>query len=787
MRKSPESLVDEIITISPSDEEKRSDSSNSEIQFSTSKNEQQIKSELTGNELVGELWPGAEDVFHEIETKRNYPPRNHDLFLYSEEELFNIGNEIGVMLDDANSFSDVFKVLKKVDGEVFNFKWDGEIFTDSKYWSYDDSPLESDEFRFCMQNMLLPVLHKMEDVLINSDEEEKTKATAELTNHILENYKYNGWYFDRAKEVCTTMLKIDGIKALPKVKEVTEYITEIPKLSDDDIRDLEVEGIFIDCQDDESYYDPIFLEFDDPDHRQFTAPITKSIVNYPWREGEEKEVSKFLTDYLSINSLGNLDIFVDAFQKFGVENATKYLLDNLKSDDVLTRRMSAEILYRLELGKMGVDDKGVEYLGKLYDLGKYNDPDFFVRRLNNSGLMAILAEDGGNIEGVFPLDLYADGDVIRAEIRQLMSQELFLPRADETQEQRQQREYYLQLFLENYENIFNDGFFEDVGVRLNSLDLHEQGWFLLHYLELSKQENTKELERLKSFVSEYGEYGLKSFLALEYGGSGEDIIAFSENDSISKEHKLAIFKNFYCIANEAMNWRKIFEEVEGGLDYKFSIEAYESLIRKNAEFFKAAQIISEGPDNEKLMFEVFSHMNSVAKSLKSLEGFYNNCSGLKVVGKPTIHDEYGDNGELIKGVRHSWVFESTTGDRVAVSVRTKNTIEKNGIKGGGPRINFKITNPTTKIVTRVGFDLSYYNVLMGEGDTPLVSLDLGVLDPRFAEVDYSTEAVGRVLSLVEGSEGGHNEDSFNRDPDVAKHFEDIANSFIEYINKSIQV
>jgi len=76
---------------------------------------------------------------------------------------------------------------------------------------------------------------------------------------------------------------------------------------------------------------------------------------------------------------------------------------------------------------------------------------------------------------------------------------------------------------------------------------------------------------------------------------------------------------------------------------------------------------------------------------------------------------------------------------------------------------------------------------MGEGDTPLVSLDLGVLDPRFAEVDYSTEAVGRVLSLVEGSEGGHNEDSFNRDPDVAKHFEDIANSFIEYINKSIQV
>ena len=496
-------------------------------------------------------------------------------------------------------------------------------------------------------------------------------------------------------------------------------------------------------------------------------------------------VVETMSNLIGKGSTGSISFYVKTLEKIGPDLGLGMLLSKLDSESPIERAISAEILFRLELGKIGVSEKGAKYLGKIYDLGKYNDPDFFVRRLNNSGLMAVLAQEG-SIEGVFPLDLYAKGDVIQAEVRQLMSQELFLPRADETPQQRQQREQYLQLFLENYESIFNDDFFEDTSVRLNSLDLHEQGWFLLHYLELSKKEDQVSLVKLKNFVKEYGEYGLKSFLALEYGGSGEDIISFSEDNNISKEQKTNLFKNFYSIANQAMNWRKIFEKVESNLEYKFSVEAYEALIRKNAEFFKAAQIISKSPDNERLMLELFSNMGSVARSLRSLESFYNSVSGLKIVGKPTIHDEYGEDGELIKGVRHSWVFDSTTtGDRVAVSVRSRNTIEKNGVKGGGPRINFKISNPKTNVSTRIGFDLSYYNVLMGNSDTPSVSLDLGVLDPRFGEVNYSTESVGRVLSLVKDSEGGHNERSFK--PEAAEHFEDIANSFVEYINKNLSI
>jgi hypothetical protein len=726
-----------------------------------------------------ELWPGAKDIFHEIEKGRDYSEWIHDL--HSEKELLSISDEVKTVINSANSFSDTFEVLKRVDSEVFELKWDGREIKGSEYWFYDDFPLECDDYSFCMQNILLPVLHKMEDLLINSNEEEKTKAVEELTNHILENYEYDEWYFDRAKEVCTTMLKIDGIKALPKVKEVTEYITEIPKLSDDDIEELEAGGIFTDYQDNESCHDPIFLEFDDPAHRQFTDPATKLIANYPWREGEEKEVSKFLAEYLSVNSHGNLNIFVEAFQKFGIENATKYLLNNLKSEDVLTRRMSAEILYRLELGKIGVNEDGVKYLGQIYDLGKYNDPDFFVRRLNNSGLMAILAENGGNIEGVFPLDLYADGGVVRAEIRQIMSQELFLPKADETPQQRQQREYYLQLFLENYENIFNDDFFIGTNVRLNSLDLHEQGWFLLNYLELSKQENTKELGRLKNFVSEYGDYGLKSFLALEYGGSGQEILDFAESTEITKEEKLAIFKNFYGIANEALNWRNIFGHVEKGVGYEFAPQVHEAFVRKNAEFFKAAQIIARGEGSDVTMGELLRSMNMVTFSLRALKGIYEENSNLYLEQKPQIQDEYDKDGNLIESALSSFVLvDKGIGARVVVSVRPNPTVRQGNVSGGEARINFSVTNLATKERARIGFDLSDYGESIGDVDkSPAVSLDIGVGKPDRDAGIWPSQRVGRILELVEGSEGGHNELSFR--PEVAEHFPEIAETFERYL------
>jgi len=494
-----------------------------------------------------------------------------------------------------------------------------------------------------------------------------------------------------------------------------------------------------------------------------------------------EETVEFSLSFVDKYPHGSLRTFSDAMESMGVENSVPILLSHLSDENEQSRRFVAEILFRLELGKVGVSEKGVEYLGKLYDLAKFNDLDLFVRRINNSGLLAILNQKG-SIEGVFDLDLESIEEIIKPEVRQLTSRDIFLPRADETEEQKKQREEYLKLFVDNYESIFNDDFFKGTNIRLNSLDLHEQGWFILYYLELSKKGDQEAIDRLKSFVAEYDDDGLKSFLTLEYGGSGQEILDFAGNKDLTKEEKLSIFKNFNVICSEATGWRHIFEDVEKDLEYDFSIEAYESLIRKNAEFFKAAQIMSKDPSKKRELFpELLSSMNSVANALRVLQSFYKEYSRLTLVNA-TSHDEYGEDGNLIEGVRNSWAFQSVTGEKVSVTVRSKNTIDKEGRKDGGPRVQYKVTNPVTGDEVRISFDLSYYRKLIGESDSPLVSLDLGILNRKLKDVTYGTESVGRILSLVEGSEGGHNESSFR--PEASKHFEDIANSFVEYINRT---
>jgi hypothetical protein len=718
--------------------------------------------------------------------QRKYPIKDWEIVEKEdlEGEYAEILPAVAESLSKIDSSDALIEHLQKVDELISSGSWNGlkvkkKDEEDEIYGVYyNDSPLESVEYRILMNETYLPALAKLESLASSSDVQKRSETVEKLVEYVVNNYEYSSWYFNRASEVAVTMLNLDGTNAFSAIKRISERITDEKSISY--VSDIsEEDGLEFNPND---YLTPSYLEFDESDHREFHWAVVRAVADHPWKEDEKKEAIKFLSDYISINSAGNLDIYVQAFEKLDAGEAVPYLLKNLKSDDVLTRRMSAEVLFRLELGKMGVTEKGVEYLGKLYDLGKYNNPDFFVRRLDNSGLMAILGENDGGIKSVFPLDLYAEEDVIRADVRQLISQELFLPMADETPQQRAERDEYLKLFLENYEGIFNDKFFGGTGLRLNSLNLHEQGWFLLYYLELSEKGDQKAIERLKNFVCEYGEYGLKSFLVLNYGGSGQDILDFSENESLTKKEKLAVFKNFYGIANEAMNWRHIFEKVEENVNYKFSIEAYESLIRKNSEFFKAAQIMAGERENfNGNISELLSAMNSVLESLRALQVFYNRNIGFKIT-RTSVHDEYGENGELINGVRHSWVFKSAEGDRIDVTVRTKKTINSNGIMGGEPRINFKITNHRDNTVTRIGFDLSYYRKLVGESDVPSVSLDLGVLNPKFDEVRYSTESIGRILSLVAGSEGGHNESSFK--PDAYKYFENIANSFIDYIDRT---
>ena len=745
---------------------------------SATSDEYQGSSDVTGDDLVQQLWPGAEIAQNVAIDKRKFELKPSELE-YAKSIYRNVMPDVVSELEMAETSEDIIRHLKKVDG-LFRGKW-GDNSVVGGGFSYDNYPEESWQCRYLMNEAFLPTLDKLEKIALNKSID-NLETVEDLERYIYENYEYDAWFFGRASEITNSMLNIGGLEALPSIRKASEYITNIENHPDYEY--WADEGFEEESTAEVHYYnDPAYLEFAEPEHFGFHSSVVQSIADYPWDENDKPIVSRFLAGYLDVNSLGSLGKYVDAFENLGVENSVPLLLGKLKDDNVLSRRMSAEILFRLELGKIGVTEEGVDYLGKLYDLGKYNDPDFFVRRLNNSGLMAILEEEGGNIEGVFPLNLHAEEDVVQAEIRQLVSQELFLPKADETSEQRQQREQYLQLFLENYENIFNDDFFENTGVKLNSLDLHEQGWFLLSYLNLAEQENGEGLEHLKTFVREYGEYGLKSFLSLEYGGSGQEILDFTETTELTKEEKSAIFKNFYGIANEALNWREVFGRIDVDAKFGFAAQVHEALIRKNAEFFKAAQIIAKGEGQGISMGELLDSMSSVREALSVLRGFYQDGSKLELDGSrdnnPDIASEYMDatHEEKAEGARQTWYFnDPETGDKIKVLIRPESTYTK-GLTGA--RINFEVNLRNGNDV-RIAFDVSHYHELMDEEDAePVVSLDLGVKYGNRKNPRFSTQNVGNVLDIVPESEGGHNEASFaGVTPD---NFKEISYGFISYL------
>ena len=66
----------------------------------------------------------------------------------------------------------------------------------------------------------------------------------------------------------------------------------------------------------------------------------------------------------------------------------------------------------------------------------------------------------------------------------------------------------------------------------------------------------------------------------------------------------------------------------------------------------------------------------------------------------------------------------------------------------------------------------------------MVSLDLGTGLPNNESGMYPSQRVGRVLQLVEGSEGGHNEASFS--PEAVENLESIAKKFVNFMERKFE-
>lgn len=519
--------------------------------------------------------------------------------------------------------------------------------------------------------------------------------------------------------------------------------------------------------------------------------IISSVVNKHAGADTASEASEFLVSLIPAAG-GMGDSFREAFEKLGTNNSHRVLLEALKNENELSRKMSAEILFRLEVGKIGITDReGVKYFDKVYQLATANDPEFFVRlyrqgnayvrRLDTQGSIGVFNGTDDRLLGRFQLQLESPETLVKAPVSEITSRDVFLPKADETVEERRIRESMLQLYLAGYGKIF-DQVDRQTGIKLSSLDLHEQGWFISYYSTATPEQH----QVLTTFIKRYGELGLKAFLALDYGESGDSILNYINESAGNESQQLTLFSQFHKISVRAMEWRRVFEQAELGSALKFSAEIHEALLRKSSEYFRAALMIERGEGGTVTWEELLQSMQQISFALDALRGLYDKGSSL-VLEKPK--GEKGTNPQVLaeaidkkskvvaEGALTTWTLVDTkSGTRVVVSVRPQATIK------GEARMNFRVVNEGKGVMARIGVDLSNHGGSEdGKEGVPAVSLDLGTGSVDKANRVFPSQQVGNILEMVEGSEGGHNEGSFSSN--VAEHFEDIAHAFVNYMEQ----
>jgi len=229
------------------------------------------------------------------------------------------------------------------------------------------------------------------------------------------------------------------------------------------------------------------------------------------REPNPENVS-LLVDFWNKNRnpiFGNA--VAEALTKQGPEQAAHEFLELIKSD-VHNNNALAAILYRLELGKIGMSKDGVRYMGRLYNLGEFNDPNFFVNRLTSKGEVGVF-DDEKKMVGYFALgDLSDDTERIDAEVLAITYNTLFKDRGDVSDEERARRESFIKEFTEKYFELYNEKFYDKTGARFNNLSFEEQGWFLSF---ISSSDKGKQ-EQVFDFVRTYGENGMRTFLSMEF-------------------------------------------------------------------------------------------------------------------------------------------------------------------------------------------------------------------------------------------------------------------------------
>jgi len=518
--------------------------------------------------------------------------------------------------------------------------------------------------------------------------------------------------------------------------------------------------------------------------------------------GDRDTIDKLIA-FVEKASAANIAPVADCISKIDANYGAQRLLEVMrKTQDPYMKRVAAKMLCRMELGRIGISEEGVRYLDKVFDLAEYNNPDFFVQRLTSEGDIGIFDEKTQKLLKYFKLKgLDSPQAKIKAQVLDFVFETFFTPRADETPEQRKQKENYIEELKEHYFEIIKDALFEETGMRFNNLSFKEQGWFL----QLLFRADNQTKKRLETFVEKYGEFGIKAFTAMEY--DEENYLKILEiGERFEEERAKRIFLEYWQIYDLSDGIREIFKEslkagkppLPENIVKAFPQQVQEAFIRRSQDVLLGALATLEEKGEAVSKKDILYSLYGIRRLLELV-----GASLLSEKKKPK-YEIFNRSGQPLpspeKRGHQSYFLELRDKDSGQTYI-LKILIRPRATEKGEARIQFEVrfntdrpnlilkeaftsertdkrTNRKTRSSRlRASLDLDrFYN---------RISLDLGSSPYKSEKFSREGDIVGKILALRNKYYGSHNPLSFDEAISQPENFAAVAQNFNAYLRKRL--
>ncbi|MBI3952716.1 MAG: hypothetical protein HY336_02045 [Candidatus Doudnabacteria bacterium] len=286
------------------------------------------------------------------------------------------------------------------------------------------------------------------------------------------------------------------------------------------------------------------------------------------------------------------DRLLSAFRDIDLNKSAAMLLELARSGNEINKMSALAMLYRLEPRQIGISEEGVHYLQRVFDVGQFNNPNFYAQRITSRGQVGIFEKSSQRLQKYFELTGLTSEEKNTAQLMDLTYATLFTPKKGETEGERHEREKFLAEFQEKYFGFLNGDFFDIAGIRFNDLSFAEQAQFMMFYGRADEAMKTRVID----FCKKFGLNGFKVFLSLDYGKEMADVVL-----QIGDSHPAAskIFAKYVEIINKT----EVVEDylatnVKGLSDRPQVIDRVrENLLRRAKEFIAQYKITGDGADS----------------------------------------------------------------------------------------------------------------------------------------------------------------------------------------------